>query len=96
MLVDAQGKTFRVIRVFRGQPGLVGRQLKVESRATEMCKRGGGMALSLGGFATFATFAGKPTRAINLSDFASWRETPAHGKLSTFPNPEYVPIPHQY
>jgi hypothetical protein len=45
---------FRAIRVFRGQPGLVGRKLKVESRATELCKRGGGMALSHGGFATFA------------------------------------------
>jgi hypothetical protein len=45
---------FRAIRVFRGQPGLVGRKLKVDSRATEMCKRGGGMALSHGGFATFA------------------------------------------
>jgi hypothetical protein len=41
-------------RVFRGQPGLVGRKLKVESRATELCKLDGVMALSLGGFATFA------------------------------------------
>jgi hypothetical protein len=54
VLIAAQGKTFRVIRVVRGQPGLVGRKLKADSRATEMCKRGGGMALSHGGFATFA------------------------------------------
>jgi hypothetical protein len=43
--------------------GLVGRKSKVDSRATEMCKPDGGMTLSHGGF---ATFAGKPTRAINL------------------------------
>ena len=57
-----------------------------------MYKGGGGMTMSLGGF---ATFAGKPTRAnqtLRLCDFA---RNPRAQQDRIPPNPGYGPIPHQ-
>jgi hypothetical protein len=49
---------FRVIRLFRDRPWSVARKLKVDGRATEMCKSDG-MAMSLEGIRDICVIRGQ-------------------------------------
>jgi hypothetical protein len=87
---------FRAIRVFRGQRGFVGRKLKVESRATELCKSSGGMARAAGSDSRHSRDS-RDSRASRRApaNFASLRlceNAPRVCQANTLPNPGHGPV----